>query len=100
MKHLKLIKFAFLALVLANMAVAGYSQYIVFNGGIANDTLQSLANDEGATSKCHSGGIYSTQCSIEAGVQCELGISGGCSVTCGEGAYACCHIRCECIPYN
>lgn len=46
---------------------------------------------------CHSGGIGSTACSIEAGVELEGGLSGGCSVTCGGGFFACCDFHCTCI---
>ena len=46
---------------------------------------------------CHSGGRGASSCSIEAGIQLEAGMSGGCSVTCNAGFYACCDFHCTCL---
>ncbi len=51
---------------------------------------------------CYAGGPGSVQCSVEAGADIAgYGISAGCSVTCYNGAthYACCSLRCVCVPY-
>lgn len=46
---------------------------------------------------CYSGGPGSISCSIEAGISIVgYGISGGCSVACRDGYYACCTLRCTC----
>lgn len=55
-----------------------------------------LAENEG--SDCYSGGPGSSNCTIEAGVKfLGIEIKVGCSVTCGEGYYACCGLRCVCV---
>lgn len=46
---------------------------------------------------CYSGGPGSISCSIEAGINIAgYGLSGGCSVACRDGFYACCTLRCTC----
>lgn len=46
---------------------------------------------------CYSGGKGSTACSIEAGTEIKgFGVSAGCSVSCENGYYACCSLRCVC----
>lgn len=46
---------------------------------------------------CVTGGVGSTQCSIEGGASVSgYGVSIGCSVSCGEGYYSCCGLRCTC----
>ncbi len=47
---------------------------------------------------CHSGGPSSTECKIEPGVKIGDLVSIGCGITCYEGYYACCGVRCACIP--
>lgn len=55
---------------------------------------------ESEEGNCHSGGPGSTQCSINAGTTIiGVGVSAGCSVTCGAGYYACCGLTCTCIQY-
>ena len=47
---------------------------------------------------CYSGGRSASRCSVNAGTEIAgFGVSGGCSVACREGSYACCTIRCECV---
>lgn len=57
--------------------------------------LEVLTKNE--SSDCWNGGPGATQCSIEAGTEIlGVGVSAGCSVTCGDGYYACCSLRCVC----
>jgi hypothetical protein len=50
---------------------------------------------------CYAGGPGAVSCSIEGGVEIAgVGISAGCSVGCdGVTRYACCTLRCICVPY-
>ena len=46
---------------------------------------------------CYNGGRGASQCSIDGGIEIVgSGVSVACSVTCREGYYACCGIRCTC----
>lgn len=96
MKSLKLI---ILMLVVANIGLASYS----FATPQLNETIVTISQIEtlskSETPECHSGGIGAISCSISAGIQFDLGVSGGCSVTCISGYYACCNLRCECKKY-
>lgn len=90
-------------LAMANIAVAA--------GAFKNDShsdnnalmlmdVESLSDDE---HECLSGGPGSTSCSIGAGGGVrstsanDAGVDYNCSVSCKEGYYACCGIRCICI---
>ena len=46
---------------------------------------------------CYSGGVGTRECAIDPGVKIGNSISGGCSVKCDIGYYACCGIGCSCI---
>ena len=63
--------------------------------------LEALTRGEpgpGGGPYCHAGGPGASQCSIDAGINIAgYGVSGGCSVTCGSGTYACCTLRCTCV---
>lgn len=52
------------------------------------------AQTNGISVACASGGVGSTQCSIDANV---VGNGAGCSVSCGPGYYACCGVGCYCV---
>ena len=66
------------------------------NQPILFQNVDLLAESEG--SDCYSGGPGSSNCTIEAGVKfLGIEIKVGCSVTCGEGYYACCGLRCVCV---
>ncbi len=59
----------------------------------SNHTTDQSKN--GAGEKCSSGGAGSTQCSIDGAFE-----TGGCSITCTAGYYACCKsssITCNCV---
>lgn len=47
---------------------------------------------------CYSGGPGASYCHVNSGVNIGDGVTGGCSVTCTAGYYACCGIKCECKP--
>ena len=58
-----------------------------------------LASGEGPN--CYNGGVGASSCSIESGIDVfGLGISKKCEVTCIDGYYACCGLRCICVPYS
>ena len=90
------------ALVLGVTTYAGYRTYDAYAGVDESDLLlaniETLADvDEAWNPYCLHGGTGSTSCSIEAGVSIlEFGVSEGCSVSCKDGYYACCGIRCTC----
>lgn len=47
---------------------------------------------------CYTGGKGQSECKVEPGVKIGDFVTMGCSVTCGEGYYACCGLRCVCRP--
>lgn len=47
---------------------------------------------------CKTGGPGNLECKIEPGIKIGDFVSIGCSVTCREGNYACCGVRCACVP--
>lgn len=63
---------------------------------ITLDQIEEPSNDEHEGRECHSGGRGAVSCDINAGIKFDIGLSGGCSVTCGSGYYACCNFYCEC----
>ena len=86
---------------LALLATAGYGVNKSMNSD-ANLSDLALANVEalanGESSYCYAGGVGSTSCSIDAGIEIlGVGVAGGCSVSCNSGYYACCSLRCTCI---
>lgn len=65
--------------------------------GEGGDVSGEGGSSDGILSYCHSGGRGSESCSIDAGVEIKgVGVSAGCSVSCKEGYYACCSLRCKC----
>ena len=89
------------AVVLGLTAYAGYRTYDAYNVAGESDLLladiETLASDEAWNPYCYNGGEGSTSCSIEGGLSIlEYGVSAGCSVSCEDGYYACCGIRCTC----
>lgn len=92
-------------LATANIAVAGgaFRQVgLSKNSNMMLEAVESLSNDE---HECFSGGPGSSSCSIGGGVgvrsisknKKDVGIDYNCSVSCKEGYYACCGIRCTCV---
>lgn len=98
----KTLKICICFLMLVNLLVfAKNKQRALEDLTIDLETIEVLTQGEEARPTCHSGGVYATSCSIDAGVDLgEAGFAGGCSVSCESGkAYACCHKECKCIPY-
>lgn len=93
----------FFALVL--LFVATLNVFIV-NGNKAGiedlnlDKVEVLAKteDDSFNPYCHNGGPGASECSIETGINIPggYGVSAKCNVTCRDGYYACCGIRCTC----
>lgn len=83
-------------------AYVGYRTYDAYAGVDESDLLlaniETLADvDEAWNPVCYNGGPGSTSCSIGAGISIgQGGVSGDCSVSCQDGYYACCGIRCTC----
>lgn len=68
------------------------------NATLWKANLEALSEIE--SPYCHNGGPGATQCSISAGTNIVgVGVSAGCSVTCGGNTYACCSLRCICVSY-
>ena len=58
-----------------------------------------LADSE-SQNYCYHGGVGATSCSIEAGINIfGFGTSTKCQVSCTNGYYACCGLRCTCEKY-
>lgn len=53
-----------------------------------------------ASKHCYNGGAGASSCTIDAGIELEAGISASCSVTCGQGYYACCGILLYLCQYH
>lgn len=66
--------------------------------GVTEETDESTGADKKVT--CLSGGIGATECKIGGGHKIGDIITEGCSISCGEGTYACCGERCVCIEYE
>lgn len=77
----------------------GVNKSMINDAGLSDLALinvEALANEE-SSSFCYAGGVGSTQCSIDAGIEIlGVGVAGGCSVSCSGGYYACCSLRCTC----
>lgn len=90
------------ALVLGVTTYAGYRTYDAYAGVDESDLLlaniETLADvDEAWNPVCYNGGPGSKSCSIGAGISIgQAGMSGNCSVSCQDGYYSCCGIRCTC----
>lgn len=71
---------------------------------VLNDTLVELTNKDSdyvkalRKMKCVAGGVGASSCYVPYAVT-ENGTTAGCSVSCSEGFYACCGVRCVCVPY-
>ena len=105
MKKIKIVMFAVVVI-----AIAALNVRTVLNSNRPYDlnmtTIAAISgeddSDDGESSGggggfCYSGGVGSGSCSIDAGTDIlGSGISGGCSVSCNSGYYACCSLRCVC----
>lgn len=91
-------------LCLANVAIFAYGESETGNVGndsiAAVDSLAVPSDSLPPVTECLAGGPGSNYCIVPAGVDINGGVTGGCSVTCSEGYYACCGIRCICKPYD
>lgn len=102
MKKVKTLLIAVILLVGVTQLLAK-SQILSFSyANTSIETIEALANEEGCPTKhkndCHSGGPYSSECTIGASFHvCIGGVGGNCSIACREGAYACCGLDCKCI---
>lgn len=85
---------ALLVLVVLNIAVFAYAS----EGNDTTAVAAVVAVDSTATMECFAGGPSSPGCSVPAGIKIGNEITGGCSVSCMEGYYACCGVRCICLP--
>lgn len=108
----KILKIAFAVVAFAAVGLSSYKSYGSYTA--ANDMSEEdllLVEDVLALSdpkpkrkvvsdrSCYNGGPGSTSCSIEAGIQIAgYGVSGGGSVSCESGMYACCGLSCTCKP--
>jgi len=67
------------------------------SGTNSNSNSNSNSNTNGKPF-CYNGGPGSSSCSIDAGISISgYGMTGGCSVSCQSGYYACCTLRCTCV---
>lgn len=97
---MKKINLLILILVISNLVFYAKSQINKTTTEVVTlDTIEILNEGEGEGKNCLAGGKNSTSCSIEGGIELDLGVTISCSVSCNEKAYACCHLKCECIPF-
>lgn len=96
----KILKLTF---VVTSIAIATYNLYISkinYNNSnlrLANIELLAYAENTPKNPYCYNGGIGSSSCSIGGGLEIlGFGVSTECSVSCVDGFYACCGIRCTC----
>lgn len=69
-----------------------WNSYWEINAKMLNDT-----DDRTVCENCYNGGIGSTSCSVEGGIEIVgFGTTASCSVTCADGFFACCSIKCIC----
>ena len=59
---------------------------------------EKVTTETTATAQCYSGGPGTSTCEVPAGIDINGETTIGCSVTCDDGYYACCSLRCICIP--
>ena len=91
--------------VLAVLLVAASATTYVYSknasDGIAyivQNNIETLSSDDMDGSSCFAGGPGAVSCSLSAGASGGgVGGSAGCTVTCGDGYYACCGGGCKCI---
>lgn len=71
----------------------------VVNVALFADETQPTTQENEVTGKvtCVNGGYGASACSISKGHKIGDIVTAGCSVSCAEGAYACCGERCICI---
>lgn len=69
------------------------------NVALFADGTQPTTAESEETEKvtCVNGGEGASACSIDKGHKIGDIVTTGCSVSCGEGTYACCGERCICI---
>lgn len=65
---------------------------------VENDTAKVKKFTPVDKDGCFNGGLHSTGCTISPGIVFADGVSGGCSVNCEEGYFACCAVGCTCKP--
>ena len=65
---------------------------------VENDTAKVKEYTPVDKDGCFNGGLHSTACTISPGIVFADGVSGGCSVNCVEGYFACCALGCKCKP--
>lgn len=90
-------------LIILTLIIVAISNIFIFKLRISNLNLKALLNANvealaDASNPCYSGGIGAQSCSIDAGTEIlGSGVSLGCSVSCYDGYFACCSIRCLCM---
>lgn len=98
MKKVLILFLPLVMILLASMIIVTRSVGNDNNTTLWKANLEALSKDEAPY--CHSGGPGAKDCSITAGTNIAgIGISGGCSVSCGGNTYACCSLRCTCVSY-
>ena len=101
------VKFIIAATLFWAMGYAGYSVYKSMT--LTKAEMFVKANVEALTTPepgggstpglitCYNGGPGASSCSIDGGIEIVgSGVSVACSVSCRDGYYACCGIRCSC----
>lgn len=59
---------------------------------------EKVTTDTTAIAQCYSGGPGTNTCEVPAGIDINGETTVGCAVTCADGYYACCGLRCICVP--
>lgn len=88
--------FVFIVITIMILAISSLIKSNLSQTSIFVENVELLTTPEAET--CYAGGPGATECSISAGIEIAgVGVSVGCSVSCGSGYYACCSIKCRCI---
>lgn len=92
--------FALVVLFIAtlNVFIVNGNKIGIEHFGLSQVEVMANTEDAELNPVCYNGGEGASQCSIEAGINIPggYGISAKCDVTCRDGYYACCGIRCTC----
>ncbi len=93
----------FITVIICSLGVMITTQRLYTSNHSFDETImknaEALASDE-SVHHCYNGGVGAISCSIDAGIDVfGFGLSSKCEVSCSAGFYACCGLRCICIPY-
>ncbi len=102
-----MVKSVFKIIASSFLCLSAFAASCNSESNITNSDNETIAEAAGYTDRmeiplkdltCHNGGPGTRECKIEPGIKIGDFVSIGCGVTCEEGFYACCGVRCACVP--